>query len=59
MMPVARYLILSMIACYLWWASMLTTGRPPIEMWPTNTPTPAHIGIWSTPIQFERFNGRN
>jgi len=44
-----RFAILFLTAIYLWWASMITSGRPPVEMWPTNTPTPARVGIWPTP----------
>lgn len=37
------WLILFVTMIYLWWSSLLTTGRPPVEMWPTNTPTPARV----------------
>lgn len=51
-----RFFILFLVACYLWLASILTTGRPPIEVWPTNTPTPARIIVPVPPLPArERF----
>lgn len=43
-----RWIVLAVIACYLWLSSVLTTGRPPVEAWPSNTPTALVLGIIPT-----------
>lgn len=45
-----RWLYLAVIACCLWLSVTLSTGRPPVEAWPSNTPTAARLGIIASPM---------